>query len=347
MAFTNQQNFIAELDGTTLRDLTQKLDYSLTSFEDRMNLVKSILNGTQFFNLYFSDHFKASINAGDVLSSDVNVCHALERFTDYILNSKEVKQEEDKEKTQYVFHSDPNYFQKKLNREVKMSQLSGGDGGNDSDSNVIHFIKRASGNTKKPKKQKITPKDLSENTEVGRILNDYNNFLTFITQELKKKDSKFNRFLLTKTKGEVQNDMIYTKDHLKGVFGYDLKGFNESTKLYLDVFDFTNKLHLLGGKITDESGKLLLNAKGLLYFNRSFVPGDDWDLVLMDLQNTIDQANLTPKELETLEMMRSNMRPGEIAHELKIHHQEVARLIDRIAVKITRVGNKYDAEKDY
>lgn len=346
MTFSTQQNFTAELDGVTIRDLTNKLDYSLTTYKDRLELVKSILSGTKFFEMYFSDYFKANINTREVLSSNVNVCKALERFTDYILNSKELKQQEDGEKTKYIFHTDPNYFQKKLDRELKVSQIAPNENGSDkSEENVIHFIKREHGNSKKPKVQKILPQDLNKENECGRILTEYNQFLQLVTEELKKKDkSKYSRFLLTKTKGELFNDMVYTKDHLNGVFGYDLKGFNESSILFLDVFDFTNKRHLLGGKVETESGKIL-QAKGLLYFKRTYDPNSEWDLILMELQKTIDKANLTEKELLTLDMMRQGLRHGEIAQELNIHHQEISRLIDRIAVKVTKVGNKYDGEK--
>lgn len=88
---------------------------------------------------------------------------------------------------------------------------------------------------------------------VGEILRSYKPFYDFVTQKLKNKEG--NRFILSRIKGQLQHDMIYSKDTLLGVFGYNLKYFSQSTEYDIDVFDFTNPLHLKGDVVETESEK--------------------------------------------------------------------------------------------
>jgi|GEM_PF-2913893 len=344
MAFSTQRNFMGVLDGTNVNELNKKIDYKKTKLEDRKKVVNDILNSTRFYEEYFSDYFNANINSGDYLSSDVNVCKSLERMANYLLNSDEVKAEEDKEKVQYVFHTDLKYFQKKLDRERSVESISGAEDSDHSDL-VIHFLKREERNFKKSKKQVITSQDLKRDDLLGQVLRDYKALEDFITNELKKEDSKYNRYLLAKIKGQLSSDMIYCKDALLGVWGYDLKYFSESTKYNVDVFDFTNEFHLKGGVVETESGHHLV-AKGLLFFKPTYDPNNDFDFVLWDLQNTINKANLTDFEKVVLEMARSGLTQEEIATNLNTYQKKISRTIDIIAKKVARVGNKYDAEKE-
>lgn len=343
MAFSTQRNFVGVLDGTDVMTLNQKIDYKKTKLEERKQVVDNILEGTQFYSEYFSGFFKANINSGDHLSSDVNVCKSLERMANYLLNSDEIKAEEDADKVQYVFHTDEKYFQKKIDRERSIEALSEMDSENKAgDEAVIHFLKREEKNYKKDKNQFISTEDLKRDDFLGSVLRDYKTYEDFITAELKKDKSEFSRYLLTKIKGQLTNDMIYTKDHMLGIFGYDLKAFSESTDYNLDVFDFTNEIHLKGRLIETESGKRIL-AKGLLFFTPGHDPNSDFDHILWDLQDTIDKANLTDFEKVVLEESRNGATQEEIAVRLNTYQKKISRTIDVIARKVARVGNKYDA----
>lgn len=343
MAFSTQQNFVGVLDGTTVNELNRKIDYTKTKLEDRKKVINDILDNTKFYEEYFSNYFNPNINSRDYLSNNINVCRSLERMANYLLNSDEVKEEENKEKVKYVFHTDQKYFQKKMDRELSIESITKMKDEDHSES-VIHFLKRGEKNFKKSKTQKITNDDLNRDDELGQILRDYKALEAFITLELKKEKSKYNRYLLTKVKGQLSGDMIYTKNSLLGVFGYDLKAFSESTKYNFDVFDFTNELHLKGCVIETESGQRIV-AKGLLYFRPTNDPNSDFNHVLWDLQNTIDKAALTEFEKQVLESIRDGLTQEEIAYNLNTYQKKISRTIDLIAKKVAKVGNKYDAKE--
>ncbi|MGG1916027.1 hypothetical protein ABFY54_28905 [Priestia megaterium] len=341
MAFSTQQNFVGELDGTNIVELNKKVDFNKTKLEDRKKVVEDILDNTEFYHEYFDNYFKASINTTDFLSHETNICKSLDRMATYLLNSEEVKAEEDSEKTQYVFHADPKYFQKKVDRENSISAVSAEN--EEHEENIIHFLKGEEPNHKKDKTQKITSADLEREDEVGRILSEYHSFSEYVSNELKNPDTKFNRFLLTKIKGQLENDMIYTKDHLLGVWGYKLKAFSESTEYDVDVFDFTNELHLKGDVIKTESGKGII-AKGLMFFKPEFDPNNDFSFILMDLENTIAKAELTEEEQYILNETRNGSTQEEIADDLGTYQMKISRALDKIARKIAAVGDKYDGQ---
>lgn len=338
-------NFTIELDGTTVNELNQKIDYSKTKLEDRKKVVEDILSSTNFYQEYFDEYYNPSIGRQDPLSHENDVCRSLERMANYLLNSDEVKEKKKKEeKTKYVFYTDKNYFEKKVNKERSVESLTESNN-TDYGEVVIHFLKREDKNYILERKQTITKRDLERKDFLGRVLRDYKTFYDYITNKLKNSDSELNRFLLARVKGQVEDDMIYSKEALLGVFGYHLRGFSESTKYNVDVFDFTNPLHLKGGFIETESGKTV-HVKGLLFLKPDFDPNDEFSFVLLDLQKIIEKANLTEFEKEVLEQVRDGLTQDEIAENLKTYQMKISRTIDTIVKKVAAVGDKYDCEEE-
>lgn len=362
MAFTTvQTNFNGVLNGTNITELNSKIDYTKTKLEERKEVVNDIIDNTMFYEDYFSDYFKANINSSDQLSSNINVCKSLERMANYLLNSKEIKQQEDAERTKYIFYTDEKYFQKKLSREQSINQRTSPQD-SDHENNIIHFLKRNESNFKKEKRQTTDFKNIKPNKtnsqedvdDVKRILGEYQSFQDYVTELLLDKDRVENRFLLTKIKGQLTDDMIYTKDVLLGVFGYELRnGQKEDSKPDLNIFDFTNMDHLYGKTIEvhgktrrGKPTKTKVMAKGLIFFRPTSDFQDDFNITLVDLQNTIDEAGLTKFEKEVLELSRSGLTQEEIAEILNTYHKKISRTTKLIAKKIIAVGNKYDlAEK--
>lgn len=349
MAFATQQNFIGEIDGYTVRELNHQLHLNRdkTKLADRKQVVEEILSGSSFYEEYFDNYFKARINNNDHLSQDNNVCRSLESMATYLLNSAEIKAEEDAEKTQYVFHSDPNTFKRKMDREHSVESMTQTENGGHEES-IIHFLKRDGLNHKQEKTQAITEEDYNRTDELGKVLNEYKPLLDFVTSEIKNPgDKKYSRLLLSNIKGQVVNDMITSKDQLLGVFGYNLKCFSESTEPDIDVFDFTNEEHVKGKTVTfiDSKGnEKEIFVKGLMYLKPEFDPSDDFSLVLMDFENTVNKAGLSKEEKYVLDETRDGVIQEEIAAVLGIHRSNVSRTLDRIARKICAVGNKYDGK---
>ncbi|MGG2090850.1 hypothetical protein ABFY59_28610 [Priestia aryabhattai] len=341
MAFSQQLNFLGTLDGTDVNKINKKIDYRKTKLEERKQIVENILNNTEFYTEYFSGFFKTNLNSKDPLSSGVNVCKSLERMVDYLLSSDEIKREKDTEKAQYAFHTNTYYFQKKIDREQSIEALSETQGSGRSEF-ILHLLQEGERHYKKEKKQVISKKDLAHDGLLGEILRDYNTYEEFITNELKRKEkSNFNRYNLTKIKGQIFHDMIYIKNYFLGAFDFDLKTFAESTDYATDVFDFTNELHLKGGVIETESGTTLV-AKGLLFFRPSHDLNSNFNHTLWDLQNTIDSAKLTNFEKIVLESYRNGLTQEEIALQLNTYQKKISRTISTIARKIIKMGNKYD-----
>lgn len=336
MSYSTRATFTGELDGTTVFEINKKIDYSKTSLKERMEVVNNILDNTDFFVEYFDNYFKANANLSDPPSTQNNVCRSLERMADYILNSKEIKQQEDKERPQYVFYTDRKYFEKKLQRELSLDSLFESE---DHKQTVIHMMKPPSRNYKKSKRQKIEDKDLKRNDELGSTLRDYQILLDYVTNELRNKDTKHNRYTLTQIKGTVTQDMIMCKEMMLGI--WESGSTNETTSYDYDVFDFTNPIHLKGTVIESSKGNTI-PVKGLIYFKPKFEPNNDFSLVLADLQMTIDKAGLTDKEKIVLEALREGFNQVEIAEMIGTYQKKVSRYIDGIVSKIIKVGNTYD-----
>lgn len=354
MAFSSQ-NFTGVLDGTDVNELNKKIDYSKTHLKERKEVVEDILNNTDFYGEYFDNYFKTSITSRDALSSDVNVCKSLERMANYLLNSKEIKQEEDAEKVKYVFHTDENYFRKKVEREHSLSQVMSAEN-EEYEENIIHFLKTSETNHKVKKRQTPDLKNIrvskvnseEDVEEVTQIVNEYQSFIDYITEMLVTKDRSINRYLLTKTKGELTDDIILTKDSLLGIWGYKLKNTAESTLPNMDVFDFTNMDHVKGTDlvfINNKGKETKVKIKGLMYFKpKTLMAEDDFSFVLCDFEKTVEKANLTKREQSVLELLREGHRNVDIERILNISQKTVRYDIETIAKKIIRVGNKYDLE---
>lgn len=337
--------FSGNLDNTNALELNNKIDYSKNKLKDRLEVVNNILDSTTFYEEYFDNHYKFNPNARQCLSEDINVCKSLERIANYLLNSKEIKEEEDREKIKYIFYTDRSYFERLLARENSLSSIMGIDCPEHEEA-VIHFLKRDDRNFIKEKAQIITEKDLKAENEMGEVLRAYDDFLQHINIALKEKDSRYNRFYLTKQKNLITNDMLYVKDSYLGVFETSPKTFKTNPQYDLDIFDFTNKTHLKGCSYKQNSGRPIF-AKGLIYFDTvKLDPNRDFSFVLLDLQNTINEAGLTIKEKDILSLLRKGYSQVDISEKFNITQAYISQTINGIVNKIKKVGNKYDLEPE-
>lgn len=336
MVLSNQQNFLSDLDGTNVNELNRKIDYDKSSLEDRREVINDILHDTNFYEEYFEDQYTANINKETELTENNNVCQSLESMANYLLNSQEVKDEDKKNKPVYVFYKNSKRFKNRVN---KQQSLAFGQSESDEE-NVIHFLKREQGNYKKQKIQSIKAEDFKRDGKVGEVLRSYNGYLQAL-----KKDEHMGNYKKSSINGSVKQDMIYSKDALLGVFGYKPKYLSESTEIDFDVFDFTNIIHLKGTTLETEKGHRMF-AEGLLFFEPYFEADDDFSVILTDLQKTIEQAGLTEDEWFVLDSVRKGMTHEEVSAHMDYPRRKVTRIVDRIAKKVIRVGNKYDGLPD-
>lgn len=317
MAFTTQQNFTATLDGTNAIKLNKVMDRSLMNYEDRLECINNTLEGTSFFEEYFSDYYNPLASQNDYLSMDNNVCKVLENYATYLLNSSDAREED---KTEYKFYYDEDAFRKVVNKE-KLYQ--------DKEPEVIDFLLAGQSNYKKSKDQKILSKDLKRNDWLGSILRDYNNYL----EVLKVKAQQGQKFKVDRIKGEVKKDMIISKDSLMKIHGYSLRYFSESTKPSLDVFDFANYNHLKGYSL-DYSDPHHNKVDGLLKFKFNGDFQNDFQCILYDLDILIDKTKMTDRERECLKYYRNGLTNMSIADIIGVDEKSIRRSIEAAIKKI-------------
>ena len=317
MAFTSQQNFLASIDGVTANELNRVMDRTLDNYDERKACIEDALEGTSFFEEYFTDYYNVNASQNDYLSLENNVCKVLENYASYLLNSKDI---DDEETEVYKFYYDESEFMRAINKDVKYD---------DKGQEVIDFLLANQSNYKKAKDQKITAADLRRNDYLGEVLRDYQTYIDVLN------NGNMQAYRRNRLKGEVQRDMILAKDGLLRVHGYNLRYFSESTKPNLEVFDFAD-FNQLKGYTIDGIESRYAKVDGLLRmkFNGDFQY--DFQCILYDLDILIEKTKLTERERECLNYFRNGLTNTKISDILGVDHSVISRNIDRAIKKVNK-----------
>ena len=317
MAFTSQQNFLASIDGVTANELNRVMDRTLDNYDERKACIENTLEGTSFFEEYFTDYYNVNASQNDYLSLENNVCKVLENYASYLLNSKDI---DDEESQQYKFYYDESEFMRAINKDIKYD---------DKGQEVIDFLLANQSNYKKAKDQKITAADLNRNDVVGDVLRDYKSYIDTLD------NSDMQAYRRNRIKGEVQRDMVLAKDALLRVHGYNLRYFSESTKPNLEVFDFVD-FNQLKGYSVDGVDPHYSKVDGLLRmkFNGDFQ--NDFQCILYDLDILIEKTKLTDRERECLNYFRNGLTNVKIGDIINITSQSVGQSIDSAIKKVNK-----------
>lgn len=317
MAFTSQQNFLASIDGVTANELNRVMDRTLDNYDERKKCIENTLEGTSFFEEYFTDYYNVNASQNDYLSLENNVCKVLENYASYLLNSKDI---DDEESQQYKFYYDESEFMRAINKDVKYD---------DKGQEVIDFLLANQSNYKKAKDQKITVADLNRNDVVGEVLRDYKSYIDTLD------NSDMQAYRRNRIKGEVQRDMILAKDALLKVHGYNLRYFSESTQPNLEVFDFAD-FNQLKGYTVDGVDPHYSKVDGLLRmkFNGDFQ--NDFQCILYDLDILIEKTKLTKREKECLNYFRNGLTNTKIGDIIGIAESTTRENIDRAIKKVNK-----------
>ena len=317
MAFASQQNFLASIDGVTANELNRVMDRTLDNYEERKACIEDTLEGTTFFEEYFTDYYNVNASQNDYLSLENNVCKVLENYASYLLNSKDI---DDEETEVYKFYYDESEFMRAINKDVKYD---------DKGQEVIDFLLANQSNYKKAKDQKITAADLNRNDVVGEVLRDYQSYVDLLN------NSNMQAYRRNRLKGEVQRDMILAKDALLRVHGYNLRYFSESTKPNLELFDFAD-FNQLKGYTVDGVDPHYSKVDGLLRmkFNGDFQ--NDFQCILYDLDILIEKTKLTDREKECLNYFRNGLTNTKIGDIIGIAESTTRENIDRAIKKVNK-----------
>ena len=317
MAFTSQQNFLASIDGVTANELNRVMDRTLDNYEERKKCIESTLDGTSFFEEYFTNYYNVNASQNDYLSLENNVCKVLENYASYLLNSKDI---DDEETQQYKFYYDESTFRRAVNKDIKYDDKS---------PEVIDFLLANQSNYKKAKDQKIISSDLKRNDYLGDVLRDYQTYIDVLD------NSNMQAYRRNRLKGEVQRDMILSKDALLRVHGYNLRYFSESTKPDLEVLDFAD-FNQLKGYTVEGVDPHYTKVDGLLKmkFNGDFQ--NDFQCILYDLDILIKKTKLTERERECLNYFRNGLTNVKIGDIIGVDEKSIRRSIDSAIKKVNK-----------
>ena len=317
MAFTSQQNFLASIDGVTANELNRVMDRTLDNYDERKACIDDALEGTSFFEEYFTDYYNVNASQNDYLSLENNVCKVLENYASYLLNSKDI---DDEETQQYKFYYDESTFRRAVNKDIKYDDKS---------PEVIDFLLANQSNYKKAKDQKIISSDLKRNDYLGDVLRDYQTYIDVLD------NSNMQAYRRNRLKGEVQRDMILSKDALLRVHGYNLRYFSESTKPDLEVLDFAD-FNQLKGYTVEGVDPHYTKVDGLLRmkFNGDFQ--NDFQCILYDLDILIKKTKLTERERECLNYFRNGLTNVKIGDIIGVDEKSIRRSIDSAIKKVNK-----------
>jgi hypothetical protein len=333
--------FEGKLHDKEIGDFLSQLDYELNQ-QERLELVDRIVNTQivgdkkfpdEFFEDFFeqkdlkngvnTSHIKLCASKKDNLSTENEVCKALERMADYILYAPDA--ERLTKKTVYNFYSEDN-MNKKINKEKSTDNIANtlkiGDVGSEE---IIDFLKKKGENFKKKVVQKILSKDLlDEQLDCVRDYEDAKNGLRIIMAIALEEGDTRTRIRCGNQIASMSDDQIMCKNYIKGTI-YFKQCMADSTVPDYTQFDYSNPDHV----------SALLKVRTLNDF--------DSDLFCMtyDLDKYVRLCEFTDTEKEVLLLWRDrDATQDSIAKAIGIKQQSVNKALHRICNKIMEVYNE-------
>ena len=281
-------------------EIKSRLDWSLQTYEERLSLIKEILNIQEVNGVEFADDFwlnlfeqkvdeQTGLNQNDSLYTDSYPATTLETISTYLLNSPALKKEKRDEPKLRLYHS-KEMFQRAIQEEQKRQSLLSYKEGEDKVDFSI-FVRQK--NFKKSKDIELTDKIIRE----SKILTDYNKFLAYLkTRKVRYAICKSNAEhlvgdelkklkLINKQLFTIKKDMldVYMSEHRPIKFKAPLKD-NGSPDW--------NALDMMNTKV----------IKALLTMDYVDDINSELNIILMDLESLIGRTSLTDKQAEILDM---------------------------------------------
>lgn len=324
-------------------EIKSKLDWSLQTYEERLSLIKEILNIQDINGVEFADDFwlnlfeqkvdeqtgidsssvKACLNQNDSLYTDSYPATTLETISTYLLNSPSLKKDKKDEPKLKLYHT-KEMFQRAIQEEKKRQSLLPYKEGEDKVDFSIFVRQR---NFKKSKDIELTDKIIRE----SKSLTEYNNFL----EKLKARKV---RYAICKSNAE----------HLVGDELKKLKVINrwlfDIKKDMLDTYISENRPIKFKAPLKD-SGSPNWDAldmmdikviKALLTMDYIDDINSELNIVLMDLESLIGRTPLTNKQEEILDMYRKGVSIKDIAAITKTTSPNISQIVNSITRKISK-----------
>ena len=335
MAFKNNY-FRGIIDGKSIIDYKNKLDYNIENIEDRKELVKNILSLENIDGAEFSNHqfwrdvwdmgiCKTSLNVDESLWSETNVCLTLESMANYLLAKTP------KEKRENIKVYDSYELFKRAMQEQEVIRKYGE---SEEDSIIVFRQKK---NYKLDPKPTVTAKDKRRFSEI----NDYDSYKKYLLElrdnkamrdELASKidlndgmrvesGSDIYKFTL-KHLPLVSDDMLNTKLLKERAIKWKAPLRDAGNEIDWDCLDMFNAEHVKA---------LLAVPKDMELTNDMYITRD------MLLEN----VELSDTQVEILSLWQKDKTLESIANILGMSKTNVKKHLDKI---VTKVINQYEKE---
>lgn len=336
--------FKGKYDGKDIWSYKGKVNYSIEDLDERIKLVHKVLNIQKEGEYEFSNDLfwkevwdtgicKTDLNKTDFLWSETNIATTLESMGTYLL-----AMDNDETKEQYKIYKKEEDFKAALAKEKRAIDRFGDNISLDKNNEFKILI--PNGNYKLDPKPSISKKDLKKYPP----LQDYQNYLDYLSKVIKSDEEKKKLIETLKTKGvtrysnesklwgflvnaigEVKKDMIKTKELLEQpiIWKQPLKDSGYKSYEELDMFDKSHVLELLR----------VHRSMEIVDFQ------DDLNCILFDLSKLISECKFTDTQREVLNMYSRGMTQEKIANELNVTQQAVNQHLNSVVNKII---NKYE-----
>jgi len=358
-----------ELDGVTLSQFLDRLDYTLQTEEERVTLVDNMMYKTlinengekiKILNDYIveavtgesggQNYVNVCLNKADSLSEDVTFFKLVEVMSNYIINSPNAS--DLYKTTQYNFYNNEQQFQKKLDRE-SMPRLSAHiDGANITQEEIIDFLLTKRPNYKRSKKQTITKQDI-DNIELVGIYQDAINKSQIKRNDLKElvklidmnienldedEDNEITKHL-RKQKNNTKKEIREINNMIGSMVDDQL--FCKQSSLCTIYF----KNPLPDSMSSPDWSKFSFfeqeHVYALLFLSRDHEYLDERENLVKELQKYINSCDLTKTQLYILENMSRNRKLVDIAYQLTMSKQSLHKKIQAIVIKLMEAHEKH------
>lgn len=349
MAYTNNK-FRGIIDGKTIWDYYNKLDYKVEKLNKRLDNVANVLNIDEYCvsnDLFWQEIWdmgicKSGLNTTDDLWSETNVAKCLESMGTYLL-AKHPRELKDVIKV----YDDYNLFK----RILKEKELVGKYGEKTDDEMIVFRTKK---NYKLAPNESVSSKDKEKYKEL-QAYDEFKKYLLSLTYsgkdtDLKKKSDNDRKELLKRINDRsnngyeinnatlyrmikkqiplVEDDMLMVKNSKERPIKWKSPlrdSVSEIDWSYLDMFDPNH-------------------VKALLQVRKDI---DAYDDILLDVDDLINKTELSEKQMEILDMWRDDKTQQFIADTLGICQSNLKKQLDKIVRKIIDTYEREYAEKHY
>ena len=316
MAFqSHRTRFKGDLAGIEQEKIVE-LDYQRENIGERLEYInKKYSYVSKYHEEYTSEYYKVNVNTDDNLSADINIFKAIERDANYLLNSVDIPR--DKQHKYNIMTQED--FDKLLKKEEKDDIT---------DEAYQNILKPKFKNDYINMDLKITSKDLTEDSEMGKILREYNRVKNHIKNEhnsIKKGGKSYLSFYdIKRNMGTLNCDMLDVKKSYKGI-----------TRPASKLGDIGGDIDWTEVDYTD-AGQIKELIK-IVNFGE-IRPDDELSHLAYDLEGAIDNLKkrgaLDQIDLDIIEGINAGVSMRKLEEELGISNQAISKRYNKIAEKL-------------